>query len=89
MLVYITTQYNIGCGTWSPANTQAGCYKYFGGSAGMKSWEAARQECREEGYKEGVGEADLAYFETSQELQDVIGKHFQETKLVALTLGYL
>ena len=54
----------------------------------MKSWEAARQQCREEGYSEGVGEADLAYFETSQELQEVIGKHFQETKLVALTLGY-
>ena len=52
----------------------------------MKSWEAARQECREEGYKEGVGEADLAYFETSQELQDVIGKHLQEIKLIIYLL---
>ena len=37
-------------------------------------WEAARQQCREEGYKAGVGEADLAYFETSEELKEVIGK---------------
>ena len=44
----------------------------------MKSWEAARQQCREEGYSEGVGEADLAYFETSQELQEVIGKYLQD-----------
>ena len=57
-----------------PYNNQAGCYKYFGGTDGKKSWEAARKQCREEGYKAGVGEADLAYFETSEELQEVIGK---------------
>ena len=51
-----------------------GCYKYFGGTTEKKGWEAARQQCREEGYNQGVGEADLAYFETSQELQEVIGK---------------
>ena len=78
-----------GCGTWTPFNNQAGCYKYFGGPAGMKSWEAARQQCREEGYNEGVGEADLAYFETSQELQEVIGKHLQERQnSLIITLGY-
>ena len=55
----------------------------------MKSWEAARQQCREEGYSEGVGEADLAYFETSQELQEVIGKHLQERKLVTFDFGIL
>ena len=55
----------------------------------MKSWEAARQQCREEGYSQGVGEADLAYFETSQELQEVIGTHFQERKLVTFDFGIL
>ena len=40
----------------------------------MKGWKTARQHCREEGYKEGVGEADLAYFETKKELDAVMSK---------------
>ena len=47
----------------------------------MKSWEAARQQCREEGYSQG-GEADLAYFDDKDELDKVSGKYLQETKLI-------
>ena len=56
-----------------PTVNPTGFYKYCA-TNGIKSWEAARKQCQVEGSEVGVRDADLAYFETSDELEKVIGK---------------
>jgi len=51
-----------GCGTWT--SSDAGCYKHFGEEP--KSWQEAREQCREEGRREGVSDADLAYLKPKE-----------------------
>merc|ERR1719500_2069972 len=62
-----TTTTKIGCGDWT--SSVGGCYKHLNEP---KKWEEARKHCRAEGRKEGVSDADLAYFETTEQEQ-VIG----------------
>ena len=62
-----TGELTLGCGTWTIG--QSGCYKHF---VEEKSWQAAREQCREEGRSQGVSDADLAYFDDATERDDVI-----------------
>merc|ERR1711971_202316 len=64
----VTTAY--GCGTWISTRVgQSGCYKHF---KELKSWQEAREQCREEGRSQGVSDADLAYFDTATERDEVM-----------------
>jgi len=62
-----TGELTLGCGTWTIG--QYGCYKHF---VEEKSWQAAREQCREDGRSQGVSDADLAYFDDATERDDVI-----------------
>ena len=59
-----------GCGTWTSTRVgRSGCYKHF---KELKSWQEAREQCRDEGRSQGVSDADLAYFDDASERDDVM-----------------